>query len=141
MLSKMDWELLISLLKKLFILWPVRVLPCTLYCQVPVSHLDNVFDAQLNCNLFQFVFRCMVKNMLTNLKPIIKQKWEFEICKIPVSLLVMKVLVRFLSDISSEKKNVLRMNIIKFNIIYCYALIMYLSVESSLVWAFLLSCL
>lgn len=140
MLSKMDWELLISLQKKLFILWPVKVLPCTLYCQVPVSHLDDVFDAQLNCNLFQFVFRCMIKNMLTNLKPIIKQKWEIDICKIPVSLLVMKVLMCFLSDISSEI-TILRINIIKFNIIYCYALIMYLSVENSPVWAFLLSCL
>lgn len=70
--------------------------------------------------------------MLTNLMPITIQKWEIDIRKIPVSLLVMKVLVCFLSDISSEI-TILRINIIKFNIIYCYALIMYLSVENSLV--------
>jgi len=73
LLSEMGWELLVSLLKKLFILWPVKILPCTLYCQVPVSHLGDVSDAQLNRNIFQFVFKCMIKNMLSKLKPIIKQ--------------------------------------------------------------------
>lgn len=127
-LSKVGWELLISLLKKLFILWPVKILPCTLYCQVPVSHLDDVFDAQLNCKILWFVFKVMIRTMLVKLKSAenkIYLSGKSRCVNFRYDLL-MEGLVCFLSDISSEKnKSVLRMNIIKFNIIYCYDLMLF----------------